>query len=251
VSLHLAGTVSVKGADGKPVAVPVESVNPTPGEDIRYTITAANGVLAAFDIVADGTTSPRWTREQHHSFHPILYPDTGELVTNAVNIPAIRAEDMELLGPYVPLAATLGRLAMEIAGGRAGDTEDRESRKRLRLPRRQTRRQLEPGAHARRPRPRLARGPPASSPTTASCNAVSATRWVNGPVETRATPSSCSSRTGRDRPGALMRLSFRGPSPSTSAAISSARASNSLRTAANSAARRSWSRLRSLGPRAA
>ena len=43
----------------------------------------------------------------------------GELVTNAVNIPAIRAEDMELLGPYIPLAATLGRLAMEIAGGRA------------------------------------------------------------------------------------------------------------------------------------
>ena len=44
----------------------------------------------------------------------------GDLVTNAVNIPAIRAEDMELLGPYVPLAAALGRLAMEIAGGRAG-----------------------------------------------------------------------------------------------------------------------------------
>ena len=42
----------------------------------------------------------------------------GELVSNAVNIPAIRAEDMELLGPYIPLAATLGRLAMEIAGGR-------------------------------------------------------------------------------------------------------------------------------------
>jgi D-3-phosphoglycerate dehydrogenase len=42
----------------------------------------------------------------------------GELVTNAVNIPAIRAEDLELLGPYVPLAATLGRLAIELAGGR-------------------------------------------------------------------------------------------------------------------------------------
>jgi D-3-phosphoglycerate dehydrogenase / 2-oxoglutarate reductase len=42
----------------------------------------------------------------------------GELVTNAVNIPAIRAEDLELLGPYVPLAAKLGRLAMELAGGR-------------------------------------------------------------------------------------------------------------------------------------
>ena len=42
----------------------------------------------------------------------------GELVTNAVNIPAIRPEDLELLGPYVPLAAKLGRLAMELAGGR-------------------------------------------------------------------------------------------------------------------------------------
>jgi D-3-phosphoglycerate dehydrogenase len=43
----------------------------------------------------------------------------GSLVANAVNIPAIRGEDMEALGPYVPLAATLGRLAMELAGGRA------------------------------------------------------------------------------------------------------------------------------------
>src|SRR5207248_7320221 len=43
----------------------------------------------------------------------------GALVTNAVNIPAIRAEDLEALGPFVPLAAKLGRLAMELAGGRA------------------------------------------------------------------------------------------------------------------------------------
>jgi D-3-phosphoglycerate dehydrogenase len=43
----------------------------------------------------------------------------GSLVANAVNIPAIRGEDMEALGPYVPLAAKLGRLAMELAGGRA------------------------------------------------------------------------------------------------------------------------------------
>ena len=31
----------------------------------------------------------------------------------------IRAEDLELLGPFIPLAAKLGRLAMELAGGRA------------------------------------------------------------------------------------------------------------------------------------
>ena len=43
----------------------------------------------------------------------------GGLVTNAVNIPSIGAEDLEVLGPFVPLAAKLGRLAMELADGRA------------------------------------------------------------------------------------------------------------------------------------
>jgi D-3-phosphoglycerate dehydrogenase / 2-oxoglutarate reductase len=43
----------------------------------------------------------------------------GAVVTNAVNIPAIGAEDLEVLGPYIPLAAKLGRLGMELASGRA------------------------------------------------------------------------------------------------------------------------------------
>jgi len=43
----------------------------------------------------------------------------GAVVTNAVNIPSIRAEDLELLGPFIPLAAKLGRLTMELAEGRA------------------------------------------------------------------------------------------------------------------------------------
>jgi D-3-phosphoglycerate dehydrogenase / 2-oxoglutarate reductase len=41
----------------------------------------------------------------------------GHLVTNAVNMPAVAAEDMEQLGPYLPLAAKLGALAVELAGG--------------------------------------------------------------------------------------------------------------------------------------
>ena len=41
----------------------------------------------------------------------------GGLVTNAVNIPVVGAEDLEVLGPYIPLAAQLGRLAVELAGG--------------------------------------------------------------------------------------------------------------------------------------
>jgi D-3-phosphoglycerate dehydrogenase len=47
----------------------------------------------------------------------------GGLVTYAVNIPSIRPEDLEVLGPFVPLAAKLGRLAMELAGGQAARIE--------------------------------------------------------------------------------------------------------------------------------
>jgi D-3-phosphoglycerate dehydrogenase len=41
----------------------------------------------------------------------------GGLVSNAVNIPTVGAEDLELLGPLVPLAGKLGRLAMELVAG--------------------------------------------------------------------------------------------------------------------------------------
>ena len=47
----------------------------------------------------------------------------GGLVTNAVNIPTVGQEDLEVLGPSIPLAATLGRLAMELAEGRAARIE--------------------------------------------------------------------------------------------------------------------------------
>jgi D-3-phosphoglycerate dehydrogenase len=47
----------------------------------------------------------------------------GGLVANAVNIPAIGRDDLEVLGPFVPLAAKLGRLAMELAEGRAEQIE--------------------------------------------------------------------------------------------------------------------------------
>jgi D-3-phosphoglycerate dehydrogenase len=43
----------------------------------------------------------------------------GGLVSNAVNIPVIGADDLEVLGPYVPLASRLGRIAMELMDGAA------------------------------------------------------------------------------------------------------------------------------------
>jgi D-3-phosphoglycerate dehydrogenase / 2-oxoglutarate reductase len=42
---------------------------------------------------------------------------TGGTVTTAVNIPAVSPEDMEVLGPFVPLCRQLGRLATALAGG--------------------------------------------------------------------------------------------------------------------------------------
>jgi D-3-phosphoglycerate dehydrogenase len=45
----------------------------------------------------------------------------GGLVTNAVNIPVVGAEELEALRPYVPLAAKLGSIAMGLTGGKADE----------------------------------------------------------------------------------------------------------------------------------
>ncbi|HEY6761950.1 MAG TPA: phosphoglycerate dehydrogenase [Baekduia sp.] len=46
---------------------------------------------------------------------------TGGAVTTAVNVPAIKAEDLEVLGPYVALSQHLGRLAVTLAEGSSVD----------------------------------------------------------------------------------------------------------------------------------
>ena len=53
----------------------------------------------------------------------------GGLVTNAVNIPTVGADDLEVLGPYIPLAAKLGRLAMELGRRRRAPAHDRGVRR--------------------------------------------------------------------------------------------------------------------------
>src|SRR3954447_914700 len=42
---------------------------------------------------------------------------TGGVVSTAVNIPAVSAEDMEVLGPFLPLGRRLGRLGIALAEG--------------------------------------------------------------------------------------------------------------------------------------
>jgi hypothetical protein len=57
---------------------------------------SGNGVLAAFDIGSEGVVGPRWQRTQNHACHPLLFPDTGEIVT-ADHDPDRMAEDLVLL----------------------------------------------------------------------------------------------------------------------------------------------------------
>ncbi len=47
----------------------------------------------------------------------------GAVVSNAVNVPAVSPEDMEVLQPFVPLASDLARLGIELAGPRADRLE--------------------------------------------------------------------------------------------------------------------------------
>ena len=63
------------------------------------------------------STAEATDRAGYQSAQQVVAALTGGLVSTAVNIPAIGEEDMEVLGPFLPLAARLGRLAMELAEG--------------------------------------------------------------------------------------------------------------------------------------
>ena len=63
------------------------------------------------------STAEATDRAGYQSAEQVVAALTGGVVSTAVNIPAIAAEDMEMLGPFLPLAAQLGRLAMGLAEG--------------------------------------------------------------------------------------------------------------------------------------
>jgi D-3-phosphoglycerate dehydrogenase len=63
------------------------------------------------------STAEATDRAGYQSAEQIVAALTGGVVSTAVNIPSVGAEDMEALGPLVPLARQLGRLAMALAAG--------------------------------------------------------------------------------------------------------------------------------------
>jgi D-3-phosphoglycerate dehydrogenase len=63
------------------------------------------------------STAEATDRAGYQSAEQVVAALSGGVVSTAVNIPAIAAEDMEALGPFLPLATQLGRLAMTLAAG--------------------------------------------------------------------------------------------------------------------------------------
>jgi D-3-phosphoglycerate dehydrogenase / 2-oxoglutarate reductase len=63
------------------------------------------------------STAEATDRAGFQSAEQVVAALTGGVVSTAVNIPSVGVEDMEVLGPFLPLARRLGRLAMALAEG--------------------------------------------------------------------------------------------------------------------------------------
>ena len=67
------------------------------------------------------STAEATDRAGYQAAEQVVAALTGGVVTSAVNVPAVAAEDMEALGPFLPLCAQLGRIASALARGGSVD----------------------------------------------------------------------------------------------------------------------------------
>jgi D-3-phosphoglycerate dehydrogenase len=67
------------------------------------------------------STAEATDRAGYQAAEQVVAALTGGVVTSAVNVPAIPAEDQDVLGPFVPLCRSLGRIAMALAEGSSID----------------------------------------------------------------------------------------------------------------------------------
>jgi D-3-phosphoglycerate dehydrogenase / 2-oxoglutarate reductase len=72
------------------------------------------------------STAEATDRAGYQAAEQVVAALTGGVVTSAVNIPAIPYEDMEVLGPFVPLCRSLGRVAIALAEGSGIDRVETE-----------------------------------------------------------------------------------------------------------------------------
>jgi D-3-phosphoglycerate dehydrogenase len=67
------------------------------------------------------STAEATDRAGYQAAEQVVAALTGGVVTSAVNVPVMAAEDWEALGPFVPLCRALGRIAIELACGSSVD----------------------------------------------------------------------------------------------------------------------------------
>jgi D-3-phosphoglycerate dehydrogenase / 2-oxoglutarate reductase len=121
-------------------------------DDLRAAIDSGKVAGAALDVFREEpvTTSPLFgypnvvvtphlgastteatDRAGYQAAEQVVAALTGGVVTSAVNVPAIAPEDLEALGPYLPLAANLGRIGVALAEGTSVDGLEIEYRGRI------------------------------------------------------------------------------------------------------------------------
>jgi D-3-phosphoglycerate dehydrogenase / 2-oxoglutarate reductase len=66
------------------------------------------------------STAEATDRAGYQAAEQVVAALAGGVVTSAVNVPAISADDLEVLGPYVPLCESLGRIATALAVAEGG-----------------------------------------------------------------------------------------------------------------------------------
>jgi D-3-phosphoglycerate dehydrogenase len=69
------------------------------------------------------STAEATDRAGYQAAEQVVAALTGGVVTSAVNVPAIPAEDMEALGPFLPLCGSLGRIALALALADGGSVD--------------------------------------------------------------------------------------------------------------------------------
>jgi D-3-phosphoglycerate dehydrogenase len=69
------------------------------------------------------STAEATDRAGYQAAEQVIAALTGGVVSSAVNVPAIPAEDMEMLGPYLPLCRSLGRIARALALAEGGSVD--------------------------------------------------------------------------------------------------------------------------------
>ena len=67
------------------------------------------------------STAEATDRAGYQAAEQVVAALTGGVVTSAVNVPSISADDMDVLGPFVSLCQALGRIAVEVAEGSSID----------------------------------------------------------------------------------------------------------------------------------